>query len=354
MGPLPKGLLTGMILQVFPGFQGETDPAKLDFSSGAVVPETGESMLRLDLDIPCPSINNLATYYAVLHLKARWWSRFTFERVTFSSSQKSDKESPGRCLFILHVISRITRRMHSTAPTPWNTAKINLELLACMDGKPREVLKGTIAEVEGLTHLKNGTCEVCWNDANFPNWKLYWDSTGWVFTRHQIKTQRKYPSNLRFCDFPTIFSRKKTVAKKHTELTHTLKFSNWPGKKGTKEPQAEPQGTPNGFFWLTRRLCKRRGPESPLAALDLQSCHLKLRRHWGIPRTWPRTQRRPTSGGGPGVWAQMAKNWEKKPSDHAIFRGRNHEQFLKVSNLWNNFLQAKRFVIGGDENKAVP
>ena len=30
------------------------------------------------------------------------------------------------------------------------------KLLACMDGKPREVLKGTIAKVEGLTHLK--TC----------------------------------------------------------------------------------------------------------------------------------------------------------------------------------------------------
>ena len=74
----------------------------------------------------------------------------------FFPSQKGHKESPGRCLFILHVISRITRRMHSTAPTPWNTAKINLELLACMDGKPREVLKGTIAEVEGLTHLKTG------------------------------------------------------------------------------------------------------------------------------------------------------------------------------------------------------
>ena len=99
-GTPSKGLTDWMILQVFPGFQGETDPAKMDFSSGAVVPETGESMLRLDLDIPCPSINNLATYYAVLHLKARWWSRFTFERVTFSSSQKSDKESPGRWCFL--------------------------------------------------------------------------------------------------------------------------------------------------------------------------------------------------------------------------------------------------------------
>jgi len=49
----------------------------LALSQCAVVPETGESMLRLDLDIPCPSINNLATYYAVLHvlcMVAQWIS----------------------------------------------------------------------------------------------------------------------------------------------------------------------------------------------------------------------------------------------------------------------------------------
>lgn len=244
--------------------------------------------------------------------------------------------------------------MHSTAPTPWNTAKINLELLACMDGKPREVLKGTIAEVEGLTHLKNGTCEVCWNDANFPNWKLYWDSTGWVFTRHQIKTQRKYPSNLRFCDFPTIFSRKKTVAKKHTELTHTLKISNWPGQKEPRNPKPNPKEPRTGFF-VDQETLQTEGSGKPPGSTGFT----KLSSEAAPPlRHPPNMAADPTSanfrGGGRGSELRWPRTEKKKPSHHAIFRGRNHEKFLKLRNLWNNFLQAKRYVIGGDENKAVP
>lgn len=94
-----------------------------------------------------------------------------------------------------------------------------------MDGKPREVLKGTIAEVEGLTHLKTGHVKFVemmpTSQTESSTETLLAEFSLDIKLRHRENTLRIFV----FVTFPPIFP-KKTVAKKHAELTHTLKFSN--------------------------------------------------------------------------------------------------------------------------------
>ena len=104
-GTPSKGLTEWDDPPSFPRFSRGNRPRQAGFFFRCCRPGNG----RVDAEIGSGhtlSINQQLGYLlcsassSCCFFKARWWSRFTFERVTFSSSQKSDKESPGRWCFL--------------------------------------------------------------------------------------------------------------------------------------------------------------------------------------------------------------------------------------------------------------